>query len=91
MHCFHVYICRLPNNVYTKVCICALDLVWRKEEVERINEMYAGAERKAALCALLEQETQLISSIGRHKIDAGEENQQKAIQDLLNKVRISTQ
>ncbi|KAM4039505.1 IQ motif and ubiquitin-like domain-containing protein isoform 3-T4 [Anomaloglossus baeobatrachus] len=62
----------------------ALEL-WRKEEVEKINQIYTGAERKAALCALLEQETQLISSIGRHKIDAGEENQQKAIQNLLNK------
>ncbi|KAG8577465.1 hypothetical protein GDO81_010190 [Engystomops pustulosus] len=62
----------------------ALEL-WRKEEVEKINQMYTGAERKAALCALLEQETHLISSIGRHKIDAGEENQQKAIQSLLNK------
>ncbi|XP_069812186.1 IQ motif and ubiquitin-like domain-containing protein isoform X2 [Dendropsophus ebraccatus] len=62
----------------------ALEL-WRKEEVEQINQNYSGAERKAALCALLEQETQLISSIGRHKIDAGEENQQRAIQDLLNK------
>ncbi|CAJ0933356.1 unnamed protein product [Ranitomeya imitator] len=63
----------------------ALEL-WRKEEVERINQTYTGAERKAALCALLEQETQLISSIGRHRIDAGEENQQRAIQNLLNKV-----
>ncbi|XP_068132480.1 IQ motif and ubiquitin-like domain-containing protein isoform X2 [Hyperolius riggenbachi] len=62
----------------------ALEL-WRKEEVERINQQYTGPERKAALCALLEQETQMISSIGRHKIDAGEENQQKAIQSLLNK------
>ncbi|XP_077117174.1 IQ motif and ubiquitin-like domain-containing protein [Ranitomeya variabilis] len=62
----------------------ALEL-WRKEELERINQTYTGAERKAALCALLEQETQLISSIGRHRIDAGEENQQRAIQNLLNK------
>ncbi|XP_040267691.1 IQ and ubiquitin-like domain-containing protein [Bufo bufo] len=62
----------------------ALEL-WRNEEVERINQIYTGAERKAALCALLEQETHLISSIGRHKIDAGEENQQKTIQNLLNK------
>ncbi|KAM9313229.1 IQ motif and ubiquitin-like domain-containing protein [Gastrophryne carolinensis] len=58
---------------------------WRKEELERINQQYTGAERKAALCSLLEQETQLISSIGRHKTDAGEENQQKAIQSLLSK------
>ncbi|XP_066447946.1 IQ motif and ubiquitin-like domain-containing protein [Eleutherodactylus coqui] len=62
----------------------ALEL-WRKEELERINQLYTGAERKAALCALLDQETHLISSIGRHKIDAGEENQQKAIQNLLSK------
>nr|DBA31248.1 TPA: hypothetical protein GDO54_007125 [Pyxicephalus adspersus] len=62
----------------------ALEL-WRKEGVERINHQYTGAERKAALCALLEQETQLISSIGRHKLDSGEENQEKAIQSLLNK------
>ncbi|KAM4748883.1 IQ motif and ubiquitin-like domain-containing protein [Rhinophrynus dorsalis] len=62
----------------------ALEL-WRKEEVESINQTYTGAERKAALCALLEQETQLIASIGRHKINANEENQQKAIQFLLDK------
>ncbi|MEE6507724.1 hypothetical protein FKM82_029756 [Ascaphus truei] len=62
----------------------ALEL-WRLEEVDRINQSYTGAERKAALCALLEQETQLIASIGRHKIDADEENQQTAIQFLLNK------
>ncbi|XP_063783249.1 IQ and ubiquitin-like domain-containing protein isoform X2 [Pseudophryne corroboree] len=62
----------------------ALEL-WRKEEVERINQTYTGAERKAALCGLLDQETQMISSIGRHKINAGEENHVKVIQSLLNK------
>ncbi|XP_075065034.1 IQ motif and ubiquitin-like domain-containing protein [Mixophyes fleayi] len=58
---------------------------WRKEEVEKINQTYSGAERKAALCALLDQETQLIASIGRHRLDAGEENHEKAIHSLLNK------
>uniref|UniRef100_A0A6I8RBR8 IQ motif and ubiquitin domain-containing n=1 Tax=Xenopus tropicalis TaxID=8364 RepID=A0A6I8RBR8_XENTR len=58
---------------------------WRKEELERINQTYTGAERKAALCELLEQETQLIASIGRHKLNANEENQQQSIQVLLNK------
>ncbi|XP_053575168.1 IQ and ubiquitin-like domain-containing protein [Bombina bombina] len=58
---------------------------WRKEQLENINQTYIGAERKAALCALLEQETQLIASIGRHKIDVNEDNQQKAIQSLLQK------
>ncbi|XP_053320863.1 IQ and ubiquitin-like domain-containing protein [Spea bombifrons] len=62
----------------------ALEL-WRKEEVERINQTYSGAERRTALSALLEQETQLIASIGRHKIDADQESQQKAIQLLLDK------
>ncbi|XP_074840214.1 IQ motif and ubiquitin-like domain-containing protein [Carettochelys insculpta] len=61
----------------------ALEL-WRQEEIERINTL-KGAERKAALCALLEQETQLIASIGRHKLNADEENQQKAILFFLDK------
>ncbi|XP_048692868.1 IQ motif and ubiquitin-like domain-containing protein isoform X3 [Caretta caretta] len=58
---------------------------WRQEEIERINSTLAGAERKAALCALLEQETQLIASIGRHKLNADEENQQKAVLLFLDK------
>ncbi|XP_030405003.1 IQ and ubiquitin-like domain-containing protein isoform X2 [Gopherus evgoodei] len=62
----------------------ALEL-WRQEEIERINSTFAGAERKAALCALLEQETQLIASIGRHRLNADEENQQKAILFFLDK------
>ncbi|XP_023964889.2 IQ motif and ubiquitin-like domain-containing protein isoform X2 [Chrysemys picta bellii] len=62
----------------------ALEL-WRQEEIERINNTLTGAERKAALCALLEQETQLIASIGRHKLNADEENQQKAILFFLDK------
>ncbi|XP_067420083.1 IQ motif and ubiquitin-like domain-containing protein isoform X3 [Emydura macquarii macquarii] len=62
----------------------ALEL-WRQEEMERINNTLTGAERKAALCALLEQETQLIASIGRHKLNADEENLQKAILFFLDK------
>lgn len=54
--------------------------------MERINNTLTGAERKAALCALLEQETQLIASIGRHKLNADEENLQKAILFFLDKV-----
>ncbi|XP_048014604.1 IQ and ubiquitin-like domain-containing protein [Megalobrama amblycephala] len=58
---------------------------WRIEEVERINVTLSGAERKAALCALLEQETQFISSIERHRMAAGTRNQDNAIQAFLNK------
>ncbi|XP_051740550.1 IQ and ubiquitin-like domain-containing protein isoform X2 [Ctenopharyngodon idella] len=58
---------------------------WRIEEVERINVTLSGAERKAALCALLEQETQFISSIERHRMAAGTRNQDKAVQAFLNK------
>ncbi len=61
---------------------------WRIEEVEHINATLSGAERKAALCALLEQETQFISSIERHRMAAGTRNQDKAIQAFLNKVSI---
>ncbi|XP_009978772.1 PREDICTED: IQ and ubiquitin-like domain-containing protein, partial [Tauraco erythrolophus] len=62
----------------------ALEL-WRQEETERINRTLTGAERKAAFCGLLEQETQLIASIGRHKLNADEENQQKTILHFLKK------
>ena len=47
-----------------------------------------GAERKAALCMLLDQETQLISAIGRHKLEADDENKDKRIQAFLNKVHL---
>lgn len=58
---------------------------WRQEELERINNTLQGAERKAALCMLLDQETQLISAIGRHKLEADTENKDKRIQDFLDK------
>ncbi|KAK1168987.1 IQ and ubiquitin-like domain-containing protein [Acipenser oxyrinchus oxyrinchus] len=58
---------------------------WRQEELEDINATLTGAERKAALCALLEQETQLIASIGRHKLDANEEIIKNSVQAFLEK------
>lgn len=58
---------------------------WRQEELARIDETLTGAERKAALCMLLDQETQLIASIGRHKLEADGENKDKRIQDFLDK------
>ena len=51
-----------------------------------INETSSGAARKAALCGLLEQEAQLIASVGRHKIVADVENKQKRIQSFLDTV-----
>ena len=62
---------------------------WRQEELERINSELTGAERKAALCMLLDQETQLISAIGRHKLEADTENGEKRIQGFLNKVSVT--
>ncbi|KTG44900.1 hypothetical protein cypCar_00024367 [Cyprinus carpio] len=58
---------------------------WRIEEVEHINVTLSGAERKAALCALLEQETQFISSIEQHRMCVGTRNRDKAMQAFLNK------
>lgn len=51
----------------------------------RINETLSGAERKAALYLLLEQETQLIASIGRHKQEADTENKDKSVEHFLEK------
>ncbi|XP_071082848.1 IQ motif and ubiquitin-like domain-containing protein isoform X1 [Haliotis cracherodii] len=58
---------------------------WRQEEIERINTTLEGAERKAALCMLLDQETQLLAAIDRHKLEAGSENKDLRIQSFLEK------
>ncbi|MBN3315065.1 IQUB protein, partial [Atractosteus spatula] len=58
---------------------------WRQEEIDHFNSTLTGPERKAALCALLEQETQLIASIGRHRLVAGEENLKKSVAAFLEK------
>ncbi|XP_075414731.1 IQ motif and ubiquitin-like domain-containing protein isoform X2 [Tenrec ecaudatus] len=62
----------------------ALEL-WRQEELARIDRLFTGAERKAALCELLEKESQLIASIGKHRFIAGQENREAAIKAFLDK------
>nr|XP_012607287.1 IQ and ubiquitin-like domain-containing protein isoform X1 [Microcebus murinus]XP_012607289.1 IQ and ubiquitin-like domain-containing protein isoform X1 [Microcebus murinus]XP_012607290.1 IQ and ubiquitin-like domain-containing protein isoform X1 [Microcebus murinus]XP_012607291.1 IQ and ubiquitin-like domain-containing protein isoform X1 [Microcebus murinus] len=62
----------------------ALEL-WRREEITRINQYFTGAERKAALCEVLEKETQIIASIGRHKYIAYTERRDTAVQAFLDK------
>lgn len=42
--------------------------------------------RKAALCALLDQQTQYITSIERHKIEANKNNRIEKTHKLLEKV-----
>ncbi|XP_040895116.1 IQ and ubiquitin-like domain-containing protein [Toxotes jaculatrix] len=58
---------------------------WRCEEEQQINSSLRGAERKAALCLLLEQETQLIAAIGRHRIAVQNNNYDKSIRNFLDK------
>ncbi|XP_028618489.1 IQ and ubiquitin-like domain-containing protein [Grammomys surdaster] len=62
----------------------ALEL-WRQEEVTQVDQYSSEAERKAALCELLEKETQIIASIGRHRYVARMEKQDAAIQAFLDK------
>ncbi|XP_053409854.1 IQ and ubiquitin-like domain-containing protein isoform X2 [Nycticebus coucang] len=62
----------------------ALEL-WRQDELTRINETFTGAERKAALCEILEKETQIIACIGRHRYTAHIESQNAEVQAFLNK------
>ncbi|KAK5866832.1 hypothetical protein PBY51_011375 [Eleginops maclovinus] len=58
---------------------------WRCEEEQQINSSLRGAERKAALCSLLENETQLIAAIGHHRIAAQNNNYDKVVRTLLDK------
>ena len=65
---------------------CSLE--WRQEEMERINANHSGPERKAALVGLLEQETYLIQSIERHRINADQINEEEFIMKTLEKVKL---
>ncbi|XP_071316230.1 IQ motif and ubiquitin-like domain-containing protein isoform X2 [Trachinotus anak] len=58
---------------------------WRGEEEQRINSSLQGAERKAAFCLLLEQETRLIAAIGCHRIAVQNNNYDKTIRCFLDK------
>ncbi|XP_077896421.1 IQ motif and ubiquitin-like domain-containing protein isoform X2 [Ictidomys tridecemlineatus] len=58
---------------------------WHQEELSRINQCLTGAERKAALCELLDKETQIIASIGRHRSIAYLEREESEKQAFLNK------
>uniref|UniRef100_A0A7N5P6Y0 IQ motif and ubiquitin domain containing n=1 Tax=Ailuropoda melanoleuca TaxID=9646 RepID=A0A7N5P6Y0_AILME len=59
--------------------------LWQQEEFARINQSFTGAERKAALCELLEKETQIIASIGRHRYIAYMANREELTQAFLDK------
>ena len=78
---------KLPQLDLSLMMLIVMHAVWRREELQRIDETTSGPERKAALCALLEQEAQLIASIGRHKIAAGEKNKEQDIKNFLDKVQ----
>ena len=62
----------------------ALEL-WRREEIESINATKSGPERKAALAGLMDEETQLIASIQRHKLVAKQELGKRGKKGFLNK------
>ena len=60
---------------------------WRLEEIERINSLHDGPERKAALIGLLDQEMYLIQCIERHRMNADKSNTEENIAKLLDKVK----
>ena len=62
----------------------ALEL-WRREEIENINATKSGPERKAALAGLMDEETQLIASIQRHKLIAKQEVGKRSKRKFLEK------
>ncbi|KAJ0069782.1 hypothetical protein NL108_014336, partial [Boleophthalmus pectinirostris] len=58
---------------------------WRKEEEQLINATLKGAERKVALCALLEQELEYIKNIGLKQIIFDKTNADRSIRNFLDK------
>lgn len=64
--------------------LCASE--WWTEEENRINATMQGAARRAALCQLLEDETQHIATIGLHRSAAVSDTWDKSIRRFLDKV-----
>lgn len=58
---------------------------WRQEEELHINATLKGAERKAALCSLLDQELEHIENIGHKRIAFEKTNYDKSISNFLDK------
>lgn len=54
--------------------------------MESINKSLSGAERKAALCMLLDREAELIAILSRLQKQASEENREHGIMKFLNQV-----
>lgn len=79
-----LYVCECSRAV-TYLTLCVSE--WRNEEEQRISSSLRGAERKAALCTLLDQEMDLIAAIGRHHIAVHSDNYDKAVRNFLDKVR----
>ncbi|XP_061697099.1 IQ and ubiquitin-like domain-containing protein [Syngnathoides biaculeatus] len=58
---------------------------WKSDKERQINATLRGAERKAALRSLLEQETQYVATIGRHGVAIRSDNYNKAVRRFLDK------
>ncbi|XP_044534228.1 IQ and ubiquitin-like domain-containing protein [Gracilinanus agilis] len=59
--------------------------LWRQEQLNIIDQNYTGAKRKAALCELLEKETEIIASIGRQRKHANDKKYEKSVVTFLQK------
>ena len=77
--------CRLRSWRLRRCILCVSG--WRQEEVQRISSTLEGAERKAALCALLEEESRHIASLGSHQQASLLRLQDAATRALLLQVR----
>lgn len=60
---------------------------WRMMAEQQICSTLTGAEKTAALCSLVQQETQHIAAIGRLQIKAKASNHDNYVRRLLDKVR----
>ncbi|KAK7916531.1 hypothetical protein WMY93_012292 [Mugilogobius chulae] len=58
---------------------------WRKEEEQLINATLRGAQRKVALCSLLDQELEYIKTIGQKQIIFDKDITDRSIRNFLDR------
>lgn len=60
---------------------------WRRRQVSQVNESLTGRERRRALVALLDKETELLRSLQEHRNARSSRRRNQALANFLYEVR----
>jgi len=80
-------LCKHNMPIGSQVLFKWNDTEWRRKEVDHIDKTLSGANRKAALCDLMDRQAQLIHCIGLRRLEIADDLHLHFVESFLNKVR----